>query len=120
MEDYYPSPGDGTCACGCGVKLTGRRTRWASNECRTAAVRLAFVVHGDTGFIRRLLLRRDNGMCAVCGRKTRDWEADHIIPVAEGGGGCTLENFQTLCYDCHKRKTGEQARRKRKPPQPEA
>lgn len=32
----------------------------------------------------------------------RLWEADHIIPVCEGGGCCGLENYQTLCLKCHK------------------
>ena len=40
------------------------------------------------------------------------WQADHIVPVAEGGGACGLENLQTLCLPCHKRKTAEQATRK--------
>lgn len=40
------------------------------------------------------------------------WQADHIKPVAEGGGSCGLENIQTLCTPCHKRKTAEQARRR--------
>jgi 5-methylcytosine-specific restriction endonuclease McrA len=30
------------------------------------------------------------------------WEADHIVPVVEGGGACGLENYRTLCYWCHK------------------
>jgi 5-methylcytosine-specific restriction endonuclease McrA len=29
------------------------------------------------------------------------WEADHIVAVAEGGGGCGLENLRTLCVPCH-------------------
>ena len=45
------------------------------------------------------------------------WEADHIVPVAEGGGETSLDNFQTLCVPCHKEKTRRQAadkeRRKR-------
>ncbi len=40
------------------------------------------------------------------------WDADHIKPVAEGGGLCGLDNYQTLCQACHKAKTAEQARRK--------
>lgn len=40
------------------------------------------------------------------------WQADHILPVAEGGGGCGLDNIQTACTVCHKRKTADQARRK--------
>ena len=30
------------------------------------------------------------------------WEADHIIPVFQGGGVCGLENYRTLCLRCHK------------------
>lgn len=29
------------------------------------------------------------------------WAADHIVPVAEGGGECGLENIRTLCLGCH-------------------
>ena len=35
------------------------------------------------------------------------WEADHILPVVEGGGECSLENYRTLCYICHKATTAE-------------
>lgn len=38
------------------------------------------------------------------------WEADHIIPVALGGGQCGLENYQTLCVQCHQEKTTREAR----------
>ena len=30
------------------------------------------------------------------------WDADHIIPVKDGGGQCGLDNIRTLCIDCHK------------------
>lgn len=30
------------------------------------------------------------------------WEADHIVPVSQGGGVCGLENYRTLCLRCHK------------------
>lgn len=43
------------------------------------------------------------------------WQADHIIPVAEGGGECGLENIQTICTKCHKLKTAIQAGRFAKP-----
>jgi len=48
------------------------------------------------------------------------WQADHRVPVAEGGGSCGLENLRTLCIWCHKRETAELARRlaaKRNPQQ---
>jgi hypothetical protein len=28
-------------------------------------------------------------------------EADHIVPVADGGGECGLENYRLLCRACH-------------------
>ena len=34
------------------------------------------------------------------------WDADHIRPVAEGGGQCDLDNLRTLCLLCHKDATG--------------
>jgi 5-methylcytosine-specific restriction endonuclease McrA len=33
------------------------------------------------------------------------WEADHIIPVIEGGGCCPISNYRTLCVRCHKLET---------------
>lgn len=47
---------------------------------------------------------------SLSGRKTL-WDADHIIPVAEGGGGCGLDNYRTLCRRCHKNETAALAAR---------
>jgi 5-methylcytosine-specific restriction endonuclease McrA len=41
------------------------------------------------------------------------WEADHILPVVEGGGGCGLENYRTLCTPCHKKETAKLAARRK-------
>jgi 5-methylcytosine-specific restriction protein A len=35
------------------------------------------------------------------------WDADHIVPVCEGGGECGLDNFRTLCIWCHKKETAK-------------
>ncbi len=40
------------------------------------------------------------------------WEADHVVPVEEGGGSCSLDNYQTLCRPCHFRKTRSQGIRR--------
>ena len=42
----------------------------------------------------------------------RYWEADHIIPVIEGGGCCGLDNYQTLCLLCHKTETAMLAKKR--------
>ncbi|MGC2404102.1 MAG: HNH endonuclease [Acidobacteriaceae bacterium] len=39
------------------------------------------------------------------GRKSL-WDADHILPVKEGGGQCDLDNIRTLCLRCHRTVTG--------------
>jgi 5-methylcytosine-specific restriction enzyme A len=41
---------------------------------------------------------------ALWGRRAWDstslWEADHLVPLSEGGAG-TLQNLRTLCRPCH-------------------
>lgn len=37
------------------------------------------------------------------------WHADHIKPVFQGGGMCTIENLRTLCVPCHADVTKKQA-----------
>ncbi len=39
------------------------------------------------------------------------WDADHIVPVVEGGGECDLDNLRTLCLRCHKEATRRLAER---------
>lgn len=91
-------------------------------------------LRSDPGYLRECLLARDRGVCAQCGIDTLDeyrrirrlrggkrvlaledwgvnrnrsslWDADHILPVAEGGGECDLTNLRTLCLRCHRRET---------------
>ena len=81
--------------------------------------------------MRRKVLERDKGICALCGTDTLAgsphyqervlgrtghlWQADHIVPVIEGGGLCGLDGYRTLCVPCHKRVTAELRRRLAKP-----
>jgi 5-methylcytosine-specific restriction endonuclease McrA len=111
MSHLYPDYGDGLCGCGCGRPLTGRRRRWASDECQQYALSRFLVIKGDVSEIRKQVEERDGGVCNLCSEKTYDWEAHHRIPVSLGGGGCDLSNFITLCRKCHKdvhRKKGEE------------
>ncbi len=89
----------------------------------------------DPGYLREQVYQRDRAVCAICHIDTaaayRDllrsrgrarlhllkhwglrrmsrrslWDADHILPVAEGGGECDLDNLRTLCLICHRRQT---------------
>jgi 5-methylcytosine-specific restriction endonuclease McrA len=87
----------------------------------------------DPGYLRAQVFARDRGVCAACGVNTEGlrkqkrkldwearkrfekewgrrrslWDADHIVPVAEGGGECDLSNMRTLCLKCHRRVTAE-------------
>lgn len=128
------------------VEVPRGRRAWCSTEC----VEDALVKQGDPNTVRRLVERRDRGVCAACGadavltehviwrlgsRPDRDgtardairlirrqwgrspynpaslWEADHVVPVAEGGGGCGLDGYRTLCRPCHRDETRALRRR---------
>lgn len=104
LEDLFPTK-LGVCACGCNTPLTGRQRRWAGEEHSSGANRVFQVITGNTEYIRWLLFEVEQGYCRHCGVQTQDWEADHIVPVHQGGGGCDITNFQTLCQGCHKKKT---------------
>jgi 5-methylcytosine-specific restriction endonuclease McrA len=100
----------------------------------------AWRLRTDPGYLRAQVLARDRGICARCGldalqfyarfeklpararkrlrgsldlgeRRSSFWDADHIVPVAEGGGECELDNLRTLCLWCHGEVTGELRRR---------
>ncbi len=109
----------------------GRRTfcsEWCVHEWK---------LRTDPSYLRDRVHARDKGICAVCQadtlsawlrikkargerklkflsewgltRMTRAslWDADHITPVAEGGGECDLSNIRTLCLKCHRTVTAE-------------
>lgn len=60
---------------------------------------------GSFSYRKRFVLKRDNWTCAVCGLKDLEiMEVDHIIEKFYGGTD-DFENLQTLCPNCHARKT---------------
>ena len=52
------------------------------------------------------------GMKSITARRSL-WDADHILPVAEGGGQCDLDNLRTLCLLCHREATAQLRQRLR-------
>ena len=75
------------------------------------------LVRSNPGYARDSCWIRDRGKCAICGvvapnMSGRHWQADHMVPVAEGGGSCDLSNLRTLCTDCHKGETAALAARR--------
>ncbi len=52
------------------------------------------------------------GLPSMAARRSL-WDADHVVPVAEGGGQCDLDNIRTLCLPCHREVTADLRRRLR-------
>ena len=105
----------------CANPLSGRKRSYCSTLC--------FEINTPSVMALRVW-ERDHGVCAICGMSpekfaekfaeiTRywlrqpayQWEADHILPVAEGGGMCGLDGMRTLCKKCHGRVSGELRKR---------
>ena len=111
----------------CSLEVPPRRFTFCSAYCVHE-----WKLRTQPGYLREQVLLRDAGICADCrvdtiaearrlrysrgaGReallhhwglrkRTRKslWDADHIVPVAEGGGQCDLDNLRTLCLRCHR------------------
>jgi hypothetical protein len=101
---------NGLCACGCGIKLEGRKKRWASKECSDFAFSVFSVISSRIDSIRTYRSIYIGGYaCEVCGDKPiyEPVELDHLIPVKYGGGGGWLSNYQFKCRSCHRKKTNK-------------
>jgi 5-methylcytosine-specific restriction protein A len=95
-----PFGGQSGKCCWCGGALKGRQRSW----CGQACIDRYLIAKGDQGRARILLLKRDHGKCALCSNVTDYWEADHTVPIVEGGA-LTIENLRTLCVPCHRSET---------------
>lgn len=60
--------------------------------------------------VRVQVFNRDKWRCRKCGKAGR-LECDHIQPLNEGGDPLDPGNLQSLCRDCHFRKTGRENER---------
>lgn len=106
FKDMFPDKQNGKCSCGCEMPLTGRRRRWASDNCTRFACAVWAIIDGQAGVIEYYVRRYYGKKCAACSSR-QDLKVDHIIPVKHGGGGCWLSNFQLLCHACHIEKTNK-------------
>ena len=84
--------------------------RWASDACSLAVWRAMCILNSDGPAIATYLRRLYGRECAADGCENNGHECDHIVEVADGGGGLWLENFQMLCHDCHVAKTNRSRR----------
>lgn len=60
-----------------------------------------------TTFSKKFIAK--NPLCTKC-QSTHWLQVDHIIPVCFAGTIAAELNFQTLCYECHSKKTGKDKR----------
>jgi 5-methylcytosine-specific restriction protein A len=86
-------------------------TRWREPDVGQELRRMVAIALEDLGFSRAVAFVRTNWSHEI---STHLWEADHILPVVEGGGGCGLDNLRTLCRACHHRETKALAGRRAK------
>ena len=61
--------------------------------------------------VRAIVLRRDHNRCVKCGKPGN--EVDHIREIADGGALYDPNNAQTLCHQCHLRKSIDMERARR-------
>jgi 5-methylcytosine-specific restriction protein A len=123
--------GDNLCRY-CGKETPRKRMTFCSEKCVHE-----WRIRSEPSYARQYIFERDKGVCAICGwdteatrRKTSQldilrqwavmqwlgippnrtkswWDADHIVPVVDGGGGCGLDGYRTLCIPCHKKVSAE-------------
>ena len=67
--------------------------------------------------------KRDKNKCNHCGKVSRKWDVDHINPLVEQKGVIaedldwsyySIDNLQTLCKSCHRKKTNSEVKLKTK------
>lgn len=93
----------------CAKPLSGRRTRWCSNDCATL-----FYKNHLWSMARKVARRRDKYKCIECGSKEK-LEVNHKVPFwgrKRVSISCLnhLENLELLCHLHHVMKTREQRR----------
>jgi len=73
-----------------------------------------FWENGKWGYVKKLALKRDKFTCQKCGfRNIEIMQVDHIKEKISGGKDI-LENAQTLCPNCHAKKTIRFLKKRRK------
>ena len=81
-----------------------KRKSWSSRRKGTTTER---GYGADWRKLRKLVIKRDGGLCQPCKRNGRLFsfdDIDHINPKTKGGTDA-LSNLQCICKPCHKTKT---------------
>ncbi|MDE3114164.1 MAG: hypothetical protein KGL26_01065 [Pseudomonadota bacterium] len=65
--------------------------------------------------VRKIAWERDHGRCCDCGEVASSWDAEHEIPIWQGGAALDPANIKTRCRGaCHKEKTRREATQRAK------
>jgi 5-methylcytosine-specific restriction endonuclease McrA len=59
--------------------------------------------------LRAAVFERDSGVCVDCGERHPGWQADHVMPLRDGGRHAMI-NMATRCPADHRSKTAREAR----------
>ncbi len=86
----------------CRRALSSHRTPYCSRRCQ-------WMFHGHYFWdsARSYVMLRDRYTCRICGvrHRARELDVDHIVEIARGGAALEYSNLQTVCRQCHGRKT---------------
>lgn len=145
----YPKDDQGRALCRwCRNLVPDGRVSWCDDACV-----IEYKARWDNRYQRRMVLKRDRGVCLKCsldtlkvmraaraalksgrsaavlvleengyrasdlkvrrGRVRTLWQADHPLPVVEGGGGAHWSELRTLCLPCHRAETAALMKRRR-------
>lgn len=74
---------------------TAWNERWAAREAQRKAARAAMKAAAAEFKTRH----------GIPQHRSRFWDIDHVIPVAEGGGDAGPDGLRTLCLSCHRGET---------------
>jgi HNH endonuclease len=99
---YLDVPADIDWLVGCGFCEPAEQMLRDGTLCVAEATQNKWPSRYVSEKLRLQVLERDGNKCVKCG-KTTDLEIDHVVPVSKGGES-KLENLQTLCRPCNRRK----------------
>ena len=106
----YDTEGNRLCL-NCDIVIKGKKLKFCSSQCRAKYVKKKIILWQE---LRLEVFKRDGWRCQDCGRKVSDEanahlldraECDHIIPIFQNGNPLDKNNLQTLCHECHLKKT---------------
>lgn len=117
LPDYYHTPIPGTCRwCNKPVTKILKNGKISKATWHPECVK-KYKFYYHSSYTKRVVWKRDKGKCANCSHQclkkgTDGWDLDHIVPLHLANGdpmAWELNNLQTLCKPCHKKKTAAEA-----------